>query len=480
MYRKFSQGWFKHADFIVLDIICLQIAFIFSYWLRNGISNPYSNSLYRETAVILVLICVCVAFLSENHKNILRRGYLKEFRATIVHTAYIAACEGVFLFLTKQSDEFSRISFLYFVALYPLIMYVVRCGWKKYLSHHGSLLEGERGILLIACARTAQELAVNVEKRCLEPMKILGLALVEEDGDVAQVGRYPVVASGEKAILEYVQNSWVDEIMMKIPYKNQYPKTLVDRFGEMGIVVHQCLDAPDSIMPNRIVEKLWGYTVVTSYIHKAKVSQLLLKRIMDICGAIVGLIITGLLTVVIGPMIYIASPGPIFFSQVRIGRGGKKFRIYKFRSMYMDAEKRKAELMERNKMNGHMFKIDADPRIIGSGPDGTKHGLGWFIRKTSIDEFPQFWNVLKGDMSLVGTRPPTVDEWEQYEYHHRARMAIKPGITGLWQVSGRSDITDFEEVVSLDMDYIRNWSLGEDVRILFRTVAAVLKGRGSA
>ena len=124
-------------------------------------------------------------------------------------------------------------------------------------------------------------------------------------------------------------------------------------------------------------------------------------------------------------------------------------------------------------------KMDEDPRIIGSGPDGTKHGIGWFIRKTSIDEFPQFLNVLKGEMSLIGTRPPTEDEWNQYEYHHRARMAIKPGLTGMWQVSGRSNITDFEEVVALDMDYIKHWSIGLDIKILLKTVMVVLRGQGS-
>lgn len=139
--------------------------------------------------------------------------------------------------------------------------------------------------------------------------------------------------------------------------------------------------------------------------------------------------------------------------------------------MYMDAEKRKAELLERNKMDGFMFKIDDDPRII--------KGIGNFIRKTSIDEFPQMWNVLKGDMSLVGTRPPTVDEFKRYEYHHKSRLATKPGITGLWQVSGRSNITDFEQVVELDNTYIREWSLSLDLKILLRTVLVVLGKEGS-
>ena len=149
----------------------------------------------------------------------------------------------------------------------------------------------------------------------------------------------------------------------------------------------------------------------------------------------------------------------------------------------MDAEERKKALMDQNKISdGMMFKMDDDPRIIGSekkDKNGKPAGIGNFIRKTSIDEFPQFWNVLKGDMSLVGTRPPTLDEWAQYDPHHRVRMSIKPGITGLWQISGRSDITDFEEVVRLDREYIQNWSVWLDLKILFKTVGVVLRHEGA-
>lgn len=149
----------------------------------------------------------------------------------------------------------------------------------------------------------------------------------------------------------------------------------------------------------------------------------------------------------------------------------------------MDAEERKKELMAQNKVsNGMMFKMDFDPRIIGNKilPDGTKKtGIGQFIRKTSIDELPQFWNILKGDMSLVGTRPPTLDEWEKYEPHHRARMSFRPGLTGLWQVSGRSNITDFEKVVKLDTQYIGEWSVKNDLKIIFQTIVGVLKNEGA-
>lgn len=207
-----------------------------------------------------------------------------------------------------------------------------------------------------------------------------------------------------------------------------------------------------------------------------------------ICG-ILGCILTLIICIFIGPAIYIASPGPIFFSQERVGKNGKKFKMYKFRSMYLDAEERKKELMKDNKLgDGKMFKIDFDPRVIGNKvmPDGShKTGIGEFIRKTSLDEFPQFFNVLKGDMSIAGTRPPLISETNLYEYQHFARLAIKPGITGMWQVSGRSEIIDFDEVVKLDKYYIENWNLGLDIKILLKTVLVVVckkvrfKGKGN-
>jgi len=197
----------------------------------------------------------------------------------------------------------------------------------------------------------------------------------------------------------------------------------------------------------------------------------------------VGCVFMLIVCVIFGPFIYMSSPGPIFFSQIRVGENGKPFKMYKLRTMYPDAEARKVELMEENRVkSGLMFKMDYDPRIIGCKkmPDGSiKKGIGNFLRETSLDEFPQFINVLKGDMSLVGTRPPTIDEWERYELHHRARLSIKPGLTGLWQVSGRSNITDFNEVVKLDTKYISEWSFGLDLKIIVKTIIVVLRKKGS-
>ena len=246
----------------------------------------------------------------------------------------------------------------------------------------------------------------------------------------------------------------------------------------MGVTVHVGLGFIPDNLPNQIIEKIGQATVVTTSINTTAGWKLAVKRLVDIVGAIVGLILTGIAYIFVAPQIKHASPGPAFFKQDRVGKNGRIFQIYKFRSMYMDAEERKKELMAQNEMSGLMFKMENDPRIIGS-EKGPGKGIGNFIRKTSIDELPQFWNVLKGDMSLVGTRPPTKNEFEQYDLNHKVRLSMKPGITGMWQTSGRSEITDFEQVVKLDREYVENWSLGLDIKLLFKTVKVVLCREGS-
>jgi len=277
-----------------------------------------------------------------------------------------------------------------------------------------------------------------------------------------------VVANAE-SMLEYVRSNVVDEVFINCDNK-KVDEEITDYCLKMGITVHINLERSFVNLPNAEVESINGFTVLTASINSVTARQLLIKRLIDIGGSVVGLILTAVVYVFIAPIIYIQSPGPILFSQKRVGKNGRQFKIFKFRSMYMDDEERKKELMKNNKMQGHMFKMDNDPRITP---------IGRFIRKTSIDELPQLFNILKGEMSLVGTRPPTVDEYEAYEMHHKKRLAIKPGLTGMWQVCGRNDITDFEKVVELDTQYIEEWTLGLDVKILLKTLVVVLGRRGS-
>jgi exopolysaccharide biosynthesis polyprenyl glycosylphosphotransferase len=192
------------------------------------------------------------------------------------------------------------------------------------------------------------------------------------------------------------------------------------------------------------------------------------KRTLDIVGALVGLLIVALLSVPIAIAIKIDSPGPVLYSQERYGLKGKPFRIWKFRSMVQNADDLKSRVA--NQAHGLIFKNESDPRITR---------VGRFLRKTSLDEFPQFWNVLRGEMSLVGTRPPTADEVACYSPHHWRRLDVKPGLTGQWQVSGRSAIKDFEKIVKLDLLYQSRWSPWYDVKLIVQTFAVLLLGKGA-
>ena len=481
MYRKDSEGWLKHADFIILDMLCLQLAYVLAYAISGYGFNPYATIIYRNMAVFLELADFVVIFGYGTMKSVLKRGYYRNFIVTLNHCIIVGALAILYLFLLQEGQLFSRLTLILTIVIYLGLTYLARELWKKLLRKQ---MEdgGERKLLIITSKDMAEKVVLNMQENNYARFTIAGAAVIDADWTGREIHGVPVVADEEAAPM-YVCQEWIDEVLIVISEELPYPADLISKLTETGVTVHLNLAKVTNVPGKKqFVEKVGNYTVLTTSINYASTRQLMLKRLMDIAGGLVGCIFTGIVCIFVGPAIYIASPGPIFFSQERVGKNGKKFKIYKFRSMYMDAEERKAELMSQNKMEGLMFKMDYDPRIIGSekkDKNGNPKGIGNFIRKTSLDEFPQFWNVLKGDMSLVGTRPPTVDEWEKYELHHRSRMSIKPGITGMWQASGRSDITDFEEVVKLDTEYIENWSIGLDVKILLKTVTSVLKSEGS-
>src|SRR5690606_560471 len=196
--------------------------------------------------------------------------------------------------------------------------------------------------------------------------------------------------------------------------------------------------------------------------------NLLLKRTMDIVGASFAIVLLSPLFALIALLIKLDSPGPVLFRQKRIGKNGVPFQMYKFRSMVHDAEAQKKKLKKLNEMDGPVFKIRRDPRVTR---------VGAFLRKYSLDELPQLFNVLAGQMSAIGPRPPLPEEVERYSDHHWRRLDVRPGMTGLWQVSGRSNLS-FEEWTDLDIQYIERWSIGLELRILIRTIPVVLKGKG--
>ena len=343
-----------------------------------------------------------------------------------------------------------------------LIMELVSTFRRKSVDGHRVLVVG-RGEQSVAFARSLRTGAPWNNK-------LIGHVEVPNDFSVPEA--QPVV--GQLRELDKILDAQpIDEVVFAVP--DQPPETFEEALRhceERGVDVLLTMP-PDVPRAGKIeVAQVTGYDLPMIGMRRTPTSEgrLLLKRLLDLSGAIFGLIVLSPLLLVTAIIIKVTDPGPIFFSQVRSGRNGRKFRMHKFRSMVVNAEKLKAELEKLNEMDGPVFKIKHDPRI-------TK--IGRFIRKTSIDELPQLFNVLLGDMSLVGPRPPLPSEVAQYKPWQRRRLSVKPGITGPWQVSGRNNI-DFEEWMRMDLEYIDNWSLWLDLRIIFMTIPVVLIHKGAS
>lgn len=484
MYQKGTRGFVIKLYFLIADIICINISFVITYLIaRNFLSYNMPGEDYYKLIIILNVTAVLVSIFSKTYKNILERGYWQE-AVSLVTFAVLAFLVALFFYYVLGERFIMGIRNRSLITLFIFIFlsYITRTVLKRVIK---SSLKNKktRSILVVTTKEYAEKVTSKLISEDIEGFNIAGLIITDEDMTGEKINGIEVVAT-EKTAADYVCRRWVDEVFIDSKRDEHYPAKLVKEFETMGLAIHSRLfDAEDVSEKIRMVETLGGYVVLTTSINYASLWQRVVKRTFDIIGGIFGCIFTGLIFIFVAPMIYIKSPGFIFFKQIRVGKNGKKFKLYKFRTMVIDAEERKKDLMEQNRVkDGMMFKIENDDRIIGSRtlPDGTvKKGIGGWLRALSIDEFPQFLNVLKGDMSLVGTRPPTLDEWEKYELHHRARLAIKPGITGMWQVSGRSEITDFEEVVRLDTQYIREWRISLDIKILCKTVVSVFKREGS-
>ncbi len=470
MYRKEKRSWVKHIDFTLVDIIALQLAYIISYFIHTENpfgALPYANEYYARMAVIIIMVDICIVFFFESYTGILRRNRVQELKAVFIHCTLIFGAILIYMWGTKQSSIYSRQVILVFWGVAILLEYVLRCLLKIYVRQ--KLISGRSlaKMIIVTEECRAKECIRDFTKSRYKEFEVTGIVIMDSNRTGEEISGIPVVACDEDC-MEYMRTNVVDEVFLDLGTKGE---ALAAELLELGTTVHRNLMRTTELPANRMVETYGDYMVLTESMCIATQKQMFLKRLIDIIGSIVGLIFTAIAFIIFAPIVKIQSPGPIFYSQTRIGKNGRRFKFYKFRTMVVNADELKKELMEQNEMEGLMFKMENDPRIFG---------IGKVMRKFSIDELPQFWNVLRGDMSLVGTRPPTEEEFEQYERHHKARLGIKPGLTGMWQVSGRSDIKNFEEVVALDTQYIANWSIGLDIKILFKTVGVVLTGKGSS
>ena len=470
-------------DFLLIDIICMQLAYFLSYFIYRSRLQGLWESLYSWEFVALLFCQLLITFWSEPYYKITERGYFIEFSEAARYVTKVMILNIAFMFVVRQIDYLSRVMFALTAIFYFLFSYIGRILRKRAIRNRNA--SKKASIIVIGSDNNLGEIKDTLVSGETEYSVNKRICLNINDG---------ISEKNQKEIDEIVHD-WADAILINTGSRKLDEK-IAESFNDSGIKVLTVLAKDSEYTRNFEIDRVKNsvyegiskkegkdsFIVSSSELRHIPIKQRAIKRIADIFISLFGCLFTLVLTLFIGPAIYIKSPGPIFFKQTRIGKNGKKFKMYKFRSMYLDAEKRKKEYMEKNQMQGLMFKLEDDPRIIGSekkDKNGKPKGIGNFIRNTSLDEFPQFFNVLKGDMSIVGTRPPTEDEWSQYNAFYRSRMSIKPGITGLWQVSGRNEITDFDEVVKLDREYIDNWTIAMDVKIFFKTIGVVLTHKGA-
>ena len=474
----------QYVCVFITDLLSLALSMALGWLLVDGLLGKVGEATMPDLiqALGLLLLAYLIAFLTfDQSVNIVTRSRLREFKLSVKFNLLLALINSAGLLLTKAALLSSR----YFLVAVPVINIFLMTGahglLKKLLTSTKRKNSMENLVGVVTTQEHAEAMVRELHRDWSK--RLTGIALLElpDDQITGQIDGVDIKAN-YNSFMDWLRQAALDEVYVDIPMDSgdsfvPYLKEM----ESMGLTVHfrlplldriedVCCDETSTARLSRSLSRCAGGNVVTMGTVELKLRDQALKRLLDIVGGLVGCILSIPIIAIVAIPLKLESPGPLVFKQRRVGRNGRVFYIHKLRSMYVDAEERKKELMAQNEMNGLMFKMQDDPRI-------TK--VGKFIRKTSIDELPQFFDVLRGDMSLVGTRPPTLDEYKQYESHHKRRLSMKPGITGLWQVSGRSNIEDFEEVVKLDTQYIDNWTIWQDIKILFKTVWVVFAGRGA-
>ncbi|MGN0318116.1 MAG: sugar transferase [Lachnospira sp.] len=462
-----------NAILFFADIFCMFAAYYLSgyLWLycvrgASAITVWHLLNLHIMTLVVSVLV---MSFFMNIKDNFIARSDSDEIKAVVVKCAVFGGVTSVYEFLQKYQPEqiMPRGIYVLTIVFGGLLMLFARALVKKILVRI-RLKHGLR-VVMITLKDRAEGTMYRINQDEDWTRRVSDIIIVDADMTGEKINGVRVGANKEN-MMTFIKNEIVDEVYIDVPHEMSMDlRPIVMELEEMGITVHLKLEVMDSYRDFASTLGKLGDVSVATFANRIYDGRLLfIKRVIDIVGSIVGMLIMFVAMIFVVPAIKIESKGPVFFKQKRVGKNGRYFYIYKFRSMYIDAEERKKDLMAQNEMSGLMFKMKDDPRI-------TK--VGKFIRKTSIDELPQFINVFLGQMSLVGTRPPTVEEFKQYEGHHKRRLSMKPGITGMWQAYGRLTVSDFEEIVKMDLKYIDNWSLLLDFKILLRTVVSVFSGQ---
>jgi len=429
--------WNKLSPEEIIGFFALLGVFVLIYLLSNKEAYLYNVTLFY--------------YLDRVHKKI-TKSFLWATLATGVMAYYV---------LESTAGKNSYLVFLIIAYVFVCIKMFAYMPMVRFLSRNSAprtVFVGKKGAF--------NKFRYFLNKTSIRIVDVGYIAMTRADYESAVEGEY---IGCLEDLEELIRTYSLDQVYIiqkngdELPFTQRY----VDLCIDMGVTVRLIVDFYKRRRANSYVSTVGTYPVIAYHTITLNTSEQMLKRMIDILGGLVGVILASPIMLVTAVAIKLDSPGPILFKQTRVGQNGRVFKIYKFRSMYIDAEERKKELMAQNEIEGGvMFKMKNDPRITR---------VGKVIRKLSIDELPQFFNIVGGSMSLVGTRPPTEDEVEKYKRNQWRRISIKPGLTGMWQVNGRSKVHSFDEIVEMDVEYIDNWSIWLDFKIMAKTVIVLLK-----
>ncbi|MEW6684720.1 MAG: sugar transferase [Candidatus Edwardsbacteria bacterium] len=445
---------------ILADFVVIILSFIGAYWLRAHLLEDYFAEaplapLKEYLWLLLIILPLWFLLLHQGgaYQPLRTKTFWEINKCILKVSLFGTLILGTVIFLFKAA-YLSRTFILTFIIANLLLLIFWRSGLLFFLRSVRRRGYNYRNVLIIGAGKIAENCVELIKKHADWGFRVFDILSTESINKLSEI----------------LYQNVIDEVIFAVPHSQlQKIEIGLKTCEKIGVRTHILLDWFETPIAKTRLEEFHGMPMLTLTTTPFTERALFIKRTIDIIVSSILLLVFSPLMVIIGMLIKLTSSGPIFFRQIRCGLQGRKFNFYKFRSMVEDAEQKLDEVRALNEMNGPVFKIKNDPRL-------TK--IGKILRKTSLDELPQLFNVLKGEMSLVGPRPPIPPEVEQYEPWQRRRLSMKPGLTCLWQISGRNEI-DFDEWMKLDLQYIDNWSLGLDFKILLKTIPVVLSGKGA-
>ncbi|MGB6483358.1 MAG: sugar transferase [Candidatus Acidiferrales bacterium] len=472
--RHISGRWVQ-ISYALIDLFFVCIDGIVAFWVRFFGDSPKSIMYWHRTSArldlavshytaFLLLYAVVILLFCQSqdlYRTVRTRTATQEFLAVFKAILFATLLFSAFIYFSGVKIV-SRLVVGYAGALNVVMFSAWRLWKRRIILQRAAKGVGTRNVLIVGAGRVGQALAEHLEQN-----KLLGYCF---KGFLdANHSTHPRLLGKIGDLSRIAQAEFVDEVFISIPSERELVKTVAAEARRHRLAVKVVPELYDGMGWNAPISHVGSFPVMELHWEPIPTLGLFFKRVIDVMGSGLGLIVLSPVLVAISIGVRLDSRGPAIYSSPRVGKKGRKFVCYKFRTMVTNADEVKHKLRHLNEREGPTFKITNDPRITS---------FGKFLRKYSLDELPQLWNVLQGDMSLVGPRPHPLDDYEQYQLEHLRRLDVKPGITGLWQVSARRH-PSFDTNMQLDLDYIENWNLWLDLKILSSTLPVVLSGSGS-